>query len=128
MFFGCLELVLQPTVNRQNHQPRHYIVCKAQDLWAFSGYHTLAKGVVMGMLAMHRFITALSRNVIALMRHVLKRVLRVTHRLHPRGLDLSMLAMRIWQCMESLLHTLVKHAPLKSAALVVRPKNIQMPH
>jgi hypothetical protein len=31
-------------------------------------------------------------------RHVLILVLRVTHRLHPRGLELSMLAMRIWRC------------------------------
>jgi hypothetical protein len=41
------------------------------------------------------------------MRHMLILVLRVTHRLHPRGLELSMFAMRIWQCIDYLhLHLL----------------------
>jgi hypothetical protein len=37
----------------------------------------------------------LSRNVITLVHHMLILDLRVTHRLHPRGLELSMFAMRI---------------------------------
>jgi hypothetical protein len=47
-------------------------------------------------------ITAQSRNVITLMRHMLILVLRVTHRLHPRGLELSMFALRIWRCIDYL--------------------------
>jgi hypothetical protein len=48
----------------------------------------------------HCFITALSRNSIALMRHMLLLNLRVTHRLHPR--ELSMFVMQIWQCIDIL--------------------------
>jgi hypothetical protein len=32
------------------------------------------------------------------MRYLLILDLRVTHGLHPRGLELSMFAMRIWRC------------------------------
>jgi hypothetical protein len=36
------------------------------------------------------------------MRHMLILVLRITHRLHPRGLELSMFALRIWRCIDCL--------------------------
>jgi hypothetical protein len=56
----------------------------------------------MEVLAIHCFITALSRNVIALMRHMLTLFLRVTHRLHPRGLQVSQFGMLIWRCVDYL--------------------------
>jgi hypothetical protein len=52
-----------------------------------------------GMMAMHRFITALLRDLITLTRHILIRFARYSG-LASQGLELPILVMRIWQCIE----------------------------
>jgi hypothetical protein len=63
------------------------------------------------VLAMHLFITTLSCNVITPMRHMLILVLRITQRLHPRDMGLSMSAKRIphLQCISYLYMQVIEY-------------------